>query len=471
MSKSYRSEKRLKQDAKKLAKERGIPQSKALDQIARGNGFSSWVDLSRSIHEGRLGYKVDAQQTELFPLDKSYSEAVEAASGREHDNKIELTSRGVDFALFEPTQTGLKKAILDATQPVRSLFEITKFHDFGSQSQGVEHKVIKKAFLLTPDESIETTVSLYRPNTKKGDPRMWFSRLPIFVEPSNRVAIIVYQGDLYLINLSVIDLSTIVSSEASVIGDFISKYVAETESVAEELLQKLKDIAKKGPLRAIKDGSTAIGMTIEHALGITANCSKEPDYKGIEIKSGRGFNRTRTNLFAQVADWKISPMKSSAEILNAFGYDRDGDFKLYCTVSAIKKNSQGLRFDYRESDGCLVEIHVDIGDVAVWPEKLLKDRLIEKHAETFWISAESKTINGVEYFQLKSVTHTKSPLQNQLLPLIESGTITMDHLIKRKAGIRPRVSEKGPLFKINKKDLPLIFPSPKTYSLKDPAEF
>jgi len=206
-------------------------------------------------------------------------------------------------------------------------------------------------------------------------------------------------------------------------------------------------------------------MTIEHALGIAANSSKEPDYNGIELKTARGFKKTRTNLFAQVADWELSSLKSSREILENFGYPRGDDFKLYCTVSALKENSQGLKFERREAEGILVETQKDYGDVAVWPDKLLRKRLIEKHSETFWVSAESTEVDGVEYFQLKSVTHTRSPLQGQLMPLIASGIITMDHLIKRKAGIKPKVAEKGPLFKINKKDLPLLFPSPKTYFL------
>lgn len=470
MSQKYRSEKRYKQDAKKLAKDKDISHSEALNQIAHDNSFSTWAEFNSAIHEASAKYQIDSDQSDLleeFYEKESLSTRTDDVNHRVHNNKIELTSRGIDFSLFEPTKTGLKKSILDATQPVRSLFESTNFHDFAAQGQGIENKVIKKAFLLSSDDSIETTVSLYRPNTKKGDPRMWFSKLNKLAHPEDIVAIIVYHGDLYLINLSVVDLNSLASDKTSVISVFINKYVTENESVAEELLQKLKEIANKGPLKSIKKGSTAIGMTIEHALGIPANSSKEPDYQGIELKAARGFNRTRTNLFAQVADWKISPLKSSREILEKFGYERGEDFKLYCTVSAIKTNSQGLRFERRETDELLVETQQDFGDVAIWPDKLLKGRLLEKHAETFWVSAESIEIDGVEHFQLKTVTHTKSPLQGQLMPLIESGTITMDHLIKRKAGVRPKISEKGPLFKINKKDLPLLFPSPKTYSLRE----
>jgi len=168
-------------------------------------------------------------------------------------------------------------------------------------------------------------------------------------------------------------------------------------------------------------------------------------------------------LFAQVADWSISPLKSSAEILEKYGYVRGEDFKLYCTLSTQKVNSQGLSFQYDETLDLLIEKDSGNNTVAVWPGNTLRSRLLEKHNETFWIQATSKIIDGVEYFDLHSVTHTRRPLVSQLLPLIQSGVITMDHLIKRKGN---SAAEKGPLFKINKRDLLFLFPEPKHYSLK-----
>ncbi|WP_249268237.1 MvaI/BcnI family restriction endonuclease, partial [Vibrio harveyi] len=101
--------------------------------------------------------------------------------------------------------------------------------------------------------------------------------------------------------------------------------------------------------------------------------------------------------------------------------------------------------------------------VAVWPGNLLRNRLKEKHAETFWVEATSEVVDGVEYFQLKRVTHTRSPVASQLMPLIQDGVITMDHLIKRNT--KGKSGEKGPLFKIKKRDLQLLFPEPVSYEL------
>ena len=378
-------------------------------------------------------------------------------------NKAHLVAIGIEYSMFEPTITGLKKAILDATRPVRSLFESESFHFFDKQGQGDEHKEIKTAHFVTANSISPTKVSLYRPKTKKGDPRMWFRNLKGFAQPSDQIAIVVFDDALYLFNLSNIELDNLDANSPAT--EFITKYLQSKNSTADELLQKLKEIAK-APIKSVIVGDTAVGMAIEFALKIPANSSKQPDYKGIELKGGRG-RKNRSNLFAQVAEWAISPCKSSADILDKYGYQRGDDFKLYCTISTRKMNSQGLQFFYDEPSDQLIEKDRDGKTVAIWSGKILRERLIEKHAETFWIQAKSTTIDGVEYFDLISVTHTKRPLISQLLPMIQTGVITMDHLIKRKGGDKPTVSEKGPLFKINKRDLSFLFPEPKTYSLKD----
>ncbi len=372
-----------------------------------------------------------------------------------------LAQLGVEFSIFEPTPTGLRKSILDATHVVRSHFELENFHFYWQQGQGSEHKVVKKAYFLFHDEKENTLVSLYRPNTKNGDPRMWFKGLPKFANPGDKIAIVVFHDELYLINLTMTNLSLSLQVEDSYIYQFLNHLKHERFSVADELLEQLSRLAKK-PFPALRSGDTAIGYTLETMLGIEANSSKQPDYKGIELKSGRG-GKNRTTLFAQVADWKVSPCKSSAEILSRYGYERGDDFKLYCTVSTQKQNSQGLRFIYAQSKDELQEWYNSSELVAIWSGDVLRQRLKEKHAETFWIEAKSIDIEGIEHFQLKSVTHTKSPILSQLMPLIESGVITMDHLIKKNT--KGCVSEKGPLFKMNKGDLELLFPSPTIYRL------
>jgi hypothetical protein len=474
MSLPQRSLQRLRQEAKALKKREGIPHSTALEIVAQTYGYPNWKAIIKALDE----YSPTNQSTS--PVSKFLAEDVGVSFLQEiqglterltalpenaniwfENNKAYFSSIGIEHAIFEPTITGLNKSILDATRTVRSLFEAEKFHFFDEQGQGEDYKIIKNAHFVTSDAITSTTVSLYRPMTKKGDPRMWFKGLASFASMGDQVAIIVYEGELYLFNFSRVSFENANSERDA--AKFIASYCRSKNYIAEELLQKLKEIAKN-PIRAVVQGDTAVGMAVELALNIAANSSKQPDYKGIELKAGRG-SKNRSTLFAQVADWENSPCKSSAEILDKYGYQREGDFKLYCTVSTKKVNSQGLQFFYDEANDRLIEKDRDGLTVAVWPGKLLRDRLIQKHAETYWINANSTTINSDEYFDLISVTHTKRPLVSQLIPLLQSGVITMDHLIKRTGG-KLAAAEKGPLFKINKRDLSFLFPEPKVYSLK-----
>jgi hypothetical protein len=239
----------------------------------------------------------------------------------------------------------------------------------------------------------------------------------------------------------------------------------EDDLDAQELLEHIRRVTAGGLIAAVGHGDTSVGRTLETALGIAINSSKLPDWRGIEIKSGRGQLGNRRNLFAQVPDWRLGGCRSSAEILARFGYERSGaDRKLYVTVSAIRHNAQGLRLQVVPGQDMLAEVSLDPGMpvVAVWPMSLLRARLREKHAETFWVEADTAFVDGIEYFRYTRIMHTRGPIAAQLAPLIEAGHVTLDHLIKDVGG---RVVEKGPLFKIDDEGLRLLFPPARLYEL------
>lgn len=374
-------------------------------------------------------------------------------------NRKYLAQKGVDYGLLSITQTGLNKSIIDAVGSLRVYFKDQQYHDYDAQSQGIAHKVLNPCHLVIANNDAQNQkVSLYRPETKKGDPRIWIYGLKNCTHPGDEIALIIDKGTLYVFNISQLDLSQ---------NQIFNQIVNDYDAVANELLGLLQVLSKKGPLQAIMKGDTAIGMTIEHALGIPANSSPFPDYKGIELKSSRlNTSSNRTNLFAQVPDWSMSTLKSSKEIVDKYGYPRDGDLKLYCTLSANKYNSQGLGFEVDFNDDVLNEVHSQDGNVARWLGQTLRSKLLEKHRETFWIKADAHIRNQGEYFTLRSITHTKNPLASQFLLLVEQGIITMDHLIKRK-DMTGKTTEKGPLFKIRPQHLSLLFPKPIEYPLSE----
>jgi hypothetical protein len=382
-------------------------------------------------------------------------------------NRIKLlTEKSVELCLIEPTGTGLEKSIMDATGSVRTYLKASNIHDFELQKQGQESKIQIASYLIGANELINSLASLYRPNTKNGDPRIWFKGLGAYSKANDILGIIAFEKRLYVLNITQLDLHKLIESKISnPLQELVNEINQISNEVADELLILLNKIAAKGPVPAMLKADTAIGRTLETLLGININSSKKPDYKGIELKSYRDKRGNRKNLFAQVPDWNLSKFKSSAEILNAFGYSRGDDFKLYCTVSTLVRNSQGLKLKMDSEISQLIENSdkSSVGDFVVWGLETLHKRLLEKHNETFWIAADSVTIGGKEHFQYKKAEHTKKPIVSQFDILLEQGIITLDHLIKRKPS--GSVVEKGPIFKIKPNALDLLFPPSQSYSL------
>lgn len=384
-----------------------------------------------------------------------------------------LTAASVDVTLIQPTATGLKKSILDATAPVRNFLLGHELHDYSIQGLGAaEHGVVVEAVLLLEDTEIISQASLYRPKTKSGDPRIWFSKLPHYSNADDIVALSTNEGKIYAINLTSVSIETVLKGQhTGPLRTLLDEMRRDSSTVALELLAKLRAIATTGFVPSVMDqrADTAIGRTLEAALGIAINSRPEPDYKGIELKSYRRAARksreNRKTLFAKVPNWKESKFKSSGEILDAFGYARGDDFKLYCSISTQNTNSQGLTFRMDDKAGHLNEhsSNAEIGAFATWVLADLRKSLAKKHNETFWVGAQAKTIDGCDHFDFRDVIHTRKPILSQFDVLLEQGEITMDHLIKR--NVRGRVSEKGPLFKINASALGMLFPPNQTYSL------
>ena len=259
-------------------------------------------------------------------------------------NKIKLlTKNQVSLTLIEPTETGLKKSIMDATGSVRSFLKSESIHDYDLQIQGPNNKVLIPTTIHTGFKTIKSQASLYRPVTKKGDPRIWFYKMTKIAEANDIIAIAYFDDSFQIFNLTQLDIEALINSSIqNPLQDLIEEINNTENEVAFELLAMLRMIASAGPIPSMIDADTSVGRTLETALGININSSQKPDYKGIELKSFRSSRTNRKTLFAQVPNWKLSKFKSSAEILDNFGYDREEDFKLNCTVSAIVRNSQGL---------------------------------------------------------------------------------------------------------------------------------
>jgi hypothetical protein len=275
-------------------------------------------------------------------------------------------------------------------------------------------------------------------------------------------------GKVHFLNLTRSTLADDTKNNRDTVASLFFKTLVEAVSaVSVELIYLLREVAGRGPIRAVCRGDTAIGRSIEAAVGIRMNAKKAPDYKGIELKSYRSTKPDNglITLFSKVPDWKRSKFKNSNAFLQRFGYEREGELKLYCSVYATKANSQGLRIDLNASVNDLEEFHVSNRDdvIAVWEMDTLHSTFRKKHNETFWISADTVTIGGDEYFSLRSITHTKRPIIPQFDSFIVDGQICLDHTIKWK---NTYAKDHGYLFRVRQEKFTDLFTGePRTYAL------
>lgn len=407
----------------------------------------------------------------------------------EKTNMEYLVNHNVKFTQVQITATGLEKSILDATTPMRVYFKENGVHNFELQPQGQDHKVLVKTHIVSGFRVIDTQTSFYRPVTKQGDPRIWIYKLKETTEADDIHAIIAQNPDvLYVINLTKVDIPRLCETDIdNPIRDLVKSLSSYADIVSEELLYRLmefKGLWINTDLRA----DTAIGRQVEALLGIQMNASREPDYKGIELKSFRSQRPSiRKNLFCKVPDWDISFLKSGAAIVDKYGYIPDGQTdKCYRnTLRCAAPNTQNLRLNMNYPDN-LLEIEEDrrtdaemfkkVADVAVWRLQTLHQCLLTKHHETFWIEVDTRQgDDGQEQFRFNKIEHTRNPNVSQFDILLEQSMITVDLLLGRPkvdfATGNPKKGGDAVSFKIKKSAAGLLFPQSRFYSFMGTQEF
>lgn len=109
--------------------------------------------------------------------------------------------------MFEVTSTQLEKGLVDANETIRDSFAASGIHNYSNQDRGPHGRRHIDASVITADALRSTRISLYRPSTKGGDPRLW-------IHGFRRLIPLVRAGDLIVIaqdgvRVLVLDVSTL----------------------------------------------------------------------------------------------------------------------------------------------------------------------------------------------------------------------------------------------------------------------
>ncbi|WP_223948261.1 MvaI/BcnI family restriction endonuclease [Arthrobacter sp. NtRootA1] len=349
----------------------------------------------------------------------------------------------------------MRKSILDATTDFRELMKSSGFHDYDTQGFGPTFKVLIPVDVITRSgELVPSSMSLYRAKSR-GDERVWLRSIDNVLN-AGQILIVAIVGDRILC----FNGSHSREEDYRVISDLLKR--DKGPSIFEELLVKLRDLSSRGFILAPDAGSSSVGRLLEQELGIPMNSSKNPDFRGIELKAGRITN-ARSNLFAQVPDWDISQIKSSTKILEAFGYETPEGRKLSCTLSVRSANPQSL-FLHLDKDAQLLHARFNPlapEDVVSWSLHKLEERLNQKHAQTVWVDAVSRMEGEKEYLRFVGLERTTEPIFPEFVRLLRRGKITVDFLIRNEG-------DKGFLFKIRPVDRSELFKGSRSFDLVGP---
>lgn len=236
-------------------------------------------------------------------------------------------------------------------------------------------------------------------------------------------------------------------------------YSDDLENEKNELIQKLKNISNQGWIKTHRSGSTGIGYTLETMLGIKANSSTEPDFKGIEIKSSRLESNVRISLFSKTP---IYEPYSRLKLVETHGYeDNKGRLNINQTIHYNKSNLRGWGLKYFNENRLYTIKNNE--KIFYWLRDILSEKLKSKHFRTMFVYAKNKGAGRNEEFKfIKAIYARDSNIENFDKELID-GNISIDLVMhKKENGL---IRDHGFLFKITKNRMINLFSDITEYSL------
>jgi len=365
-------------------------------------------------------------------------------------NVLDNSSHG-EFVLIRMTPTMLQKSIIDASYPLRLLLKENLNIDYSTMAQGAKNGLKEEVQLLVNGKLETRTISYYRPETKKGDPRFWISRLHKNIASFDMLLLTVWEDVLYALPL-VGDIESFSKTVKEIF--YIDNNTLPKEVL--ELQEKIKSVNQKGWIKTLKSGDTGVGYTFETLIDIQANPSKEPDYKGIEIKCSRQNTSTLQTLFSKTPNYAKLTNKRKDLVVN-YGYwdDEKNRYALYITINAREENSKGwkLEFDYIEEK---IYVSKEGQKIVYYNYKVLQDALAKKHKQTVFIKALSKNRSSNEEFLYESAFFCENSSFVNFISLMEEGRISLDFAIHHNPETG-KTRDHGFLWRIKKEFIPLLF--------------
>lgn len=235
-----------------------------------------------------------------------------------------------------------------------------------------------------------------------------------------------------------------------------------------ELYKNFMKIKKMGWVKTMRKGSTGVGYTFESLLNKEEDSFNIPDFGNVEIKTKRYFTKGFIELFNAVPDGDyLFPIKN---LINKYGYStrkNPNSRAIVGDVYADKDNMIGLYYIYRlKVDRKKREIRLIVSnydrnviDTSIsWSFDYLQDKLYRKLKYLALVYAKNKFIDGTEFFLYNRLTLYRLRGFDSFINLIETGKIHIQFNARCiDNGTTKKIQDHGTAFKINEKDIQLLF--------------
>ncbi len=235
------------------------------------------------------------------------------------------------------------------------------------------------------------------------------------------------------------------------------------------LKQEFERIKKMGYVKSTRRGFTGIGKTFEDLLGKPEDSLENPDYRGIEIKTKRGYSNAYTTLFCATPQGKSE--FEIKRLCNRYGYpDKElKDKKVLatsvqanCVTPVTSRYLFKLWIDYEKQriylKICDRNMNLLENDV-YWEFEAIQEKLERKLSFLAFIKAWPKFIDGIEHYQYYDIKFYQLKSFDEFLRLIEMGIIRVTFKIGvfRKGTREGEIHDRGTGFEIKESNLPKLF--------------
>ena len=206
-----------------------------------------------------------------------------------------------------------------------------------------------------------------------------------------------------------------------------------------ELKQKFNDIKKLGYVKSVRSGVTGIGATFEYLLGKQEENFELPDFKGIEMKTKRGYSNGNVTLFSAVPDGEN--FFETKRLKEEYGYPDEvlKNYKVLNTcVSAKEKIKVGINYQFKlEVDRISENVFLCIYDnndrllekKVYWTFETLQEKLRRKMQVLALVSAWPTKRSGIEYYKYYKIEFYVLSSFSNFIKLIEKGIVKINFKI------------------------------------------